>query len=66
MAGRGCARLGLEGTARQEDFEAVCDNINPTTRPPDRQDDRWPARRLGFEFQFQKSVGLAREIIGLL
>ncbi len=66
MAGRGCRRLGLEGRAKQADFEAVCDNINPQTgeRLTARQKDN---RRVGWDFNFNasKSVSLAREIIGL-
>jgi len=60
------AELGLKGKAAQADFEAVCDNINPLTKGPltARQKEN---RRVGWDFNFNssKSVGIAREIIGL-
>jgi conjugative relaxase-like TrwC/TraI family protein len=63
--GRGAERLGLTGRARQEDFEALCDNLNPaaggnlTAKTVD-------GRRVGWDFNFNssKSVGIALELTG--
>jgi conjugative relaxase-like TrwC/TraI family protein len=63
--GKGSERLGLKGRARQEDFEAVCDNINPATGAS-LTAKTLDNRRVGWDFNFNspKSVGIAREMIG--
>jgi len=64
--GKGASRLGLEGRVEQTDFEAVCDNINPKTGGS-LTAMTVDGRRVGWDFNFNasKSVGIAREIIGL-
>lgn len=62
--GKGATRLGLEGRARQDDFEALCDNLRPDGSPLTAM--TVDGRRVGYDFNFNavKSVGIAREIIG--
>jgi conjugative relaxase-like TrwC/TraI family protein len=62
--GKGAARLGLTGRARQEDFDALCDNLRPDGSPLTAK--TVEGRRIGYDFNFNavKSVGIAREIIG--
>ena len=62
--GKGASRLGLEGIARQEDFDNLCDNLRPDGTPLTAL--TVEGRRIGYDFNFNssKSVGLAREIIG--
>ena len=62
--GKGAARLGLTGQARQEDFDALCDNLRPDGSPLTAK--TVEGRRIGYDFNFNavKSVGIAREIIG--
>jgi conjugative relaxase-like TrwC/TraI family protein len=63
--GKGAEMLGLYGPARAEDFDKLCDNIDPRTdevlRPYARD-----GERVGMDFTFNstKSVGLAREMAG--
>ena len=67
MAGAGCKSLGLTGIARQADFESLCDNLEPATGKP-LTAKTLESRRVGWDFNFNsaKSVGLAREILGVL
>jgi hypothetical protein len=62
--GKGASRLGLTGSARQEDFDALCDNLRLDGTPLTAL--TVEGRRIGYDFNFNssKSVGLAREIIG--
>jgi conjugative relaxase-like TrwC/TraI family protein len=62
--GQGAARLELTGQARQEDFDALCDNLRPDGSPLTAK--TVEGRRIGYDFNFNavKSVGIAREIIG--
>ena len=56
--GKGVAEhLGLKGRARQEDFEALCDNLRPDGSPLTAM--TVEGRRVGFDFNFNavKSVG---------
>ena len=64
--GEGSGRLGLQGLARQADFEALCDNINPATGRP-LTSMTLDGRRVGWDFNFNssKSVGIARELVSL-
>jgi conjugative relaxase-like TrwC/TraI family protein len=64
--GDGAGRLGLTGTVEQADFEAACDNINPRTGEG-LTEMTVEGRRVGWDVNYNasKSVGLAREIIGL-
>jgi conjugative relaxase-like TrwC/TraI family protein len=49
--GEGAARLGLTGLVRQADFDALCDNLHPTTS--ERLTVRTQGhRRVGFDFTF--------------
>jgi conjugative relaxase-like TrwC/TraI family protein len=63
--GRGAEVLGLKGAARAEDFDLLCDNIDPRTgellRPLAREEGR-----VGMDLTFNstKSVGIARELAG--
>lgn len=57
--GKGAARLGLEGEVSKDDWDALCDNRNPSTgKPltPRQRDDR----RVGYDFNFHvpKSLSL--------
>ena len=63
--GRGAERLGLCGLARQEDFEALCDNRRPDGSQLTAMN--VDGRRIGWDFNFNasKSVSIAREIVGL-
>jgi conjugative relaxase-like TrwC/TraI family protein len=63
--GKGAERLGLRGVARQEDFSAVCDNINPATGG-NLTAKIVDGRRVGWDFNFNssKSVGVALELTG--
>ncbi len=63
--GKGAESLGLVGAARQEDFNLLCDNLNPLTGEPlttYTRDDR----RVGIDLNFNstKSVGIIRELGG--
>ena len=62
--GKGAARLGLKGTARQTDFEALCDNLRPDGTPLTAR--TIDGRRVGWDLNFNssKSVGLALELTG--
>jgi conjugative relaxase-like TrwC/TraI family protein len=62
--GKGAASLELTGQARQEDFDALCDNLRPDGSPLTAR--TVEGRRVGYDFNFNasKSVGIAREIIG--
>jgi conjugative relaxase-like TrwC/TraI family protein len=64
--GKGAARLGLKGPAAQKDFEALCDNINPATGQA-LTALTIEGRRIGNDFNFNssKSVGIARELVGI-
>lgn len=57
--GRGAKRLGLAGTVRREDWDALCDNLSPATGETLtlRQKQN---RRIGYDFNFHvpKSVSL--------
>ena len=63
--GNGAKTLGLSGHARAEDFDKLCDNIDPRTgellRPLAHRDGR-----IGMDLTFNstKSVGIARELAG--
>ncbi|WP_435008027.1 MobF family relaxase [Tundrisphaera lichenicola] len=63
--GRGAEMLGLQGPAHADDFDKLCDNIDPRTgellRPLAREDGR-----VGMDLTFNstKSVGIAREMAG--
>ena len=63
--GKGAESLGLSGRATQEDFYALCDNINPKTHGPLTVVTR-ENRRVGWDFNFNavKSVSIARELSG--
>lgn len=65
--GKGAARLHLVGEARQADFDALCDNLNPATGKS-LTALTVEGRRVGWDFNFNssKSVGLAREIVGAI
>jgi conjugative relaxase-like TrwC/TraI family protein len=62
--GKGAGRLNLRGTARQEDFEALCDNRRPDGTPLTAR--TIDGRRVGWDLNFNssKSVGLALELTG--
>jgi hypothetical protein len=57
--------LGLEGEARAEDFDRLCDNLHPQTGLPLTTHTR-DCRRVGMDLTFNstKSVGIARELGG--
>jgi conjugative relaxase-like TrwC/TraI family protein len=57
--------LGLEGAARAEDFDRLCDNLHPQTGLPLTTHTR-DCRRVGMDLTFNstKSVGIARELGG--
>lgn len=63
--GEGAKALGLVGPARREDFEQLCDNLNPLTGEPLTTYTR-DGRRVGIDLNFNstKSVGIARELAG--
>lgn len=63
--GKGAEALGLVGQARKEDFELLCDNLNPLTGQPLTTYTR-DGRRVGIDLNFNstKSVGIARELAG--
>ena len=65
--GKGAKSLGLVGTARKEDFELLCDNINPLSGGPLTTYTR-DNRRVGIDLNFNstKSVGIIRELGGSL
>ena len=63
--GNGAKHLGLAGRANREDFEKLCDNIDPLhggSLTPLTRD----GRRVGWDFNFNatKSVSLALELTG--
>jgi conjugative relaxase-like TrwC/TraI family protein len=63
--GRGAARLGLQDQVDQKAFEALCENIHPTTgqrlTPRTREN-----RRIGYDFNFNcpKSVSSVQALTG--
>ncbi len=63
--GDGAKQLGLAGRAKRDDFEKLCDNIDPlhggSLTPLTRE-----GRRVGWDFNFNatKSVSLALELTG--
>lgn len=63
--GKGALRLGLEGTIKKDDWEALCDNRNPATgeKLTARQKSE---RRVGYDINFHvpKSVSLLYGITG--
>jgi len=63
--GKGAERLGLHGPARAEDFDKLCDNLNPRTGLPLTTYTR-DNRRVGMDLTFSstKSVGIVRELAG--
>lgn len=52
--GQGAARLGLAGTVQKEDWDALCDNRNPTTGEP-LTPRRKSDRRVGYDMNFHAS-----------
>lgn len=63
--GNGALQLGLHGRAKREDFEMLCDNLDPLhggSLTPLTRD----GRRVGWDFNFNatKSVSLALELTG--
>ena len=63
--GKGAERLGLQGIADVEDFDRLCDNLDPRTGGS--LTERTVAnRRVGMDFTFNssKSIGIARELAG--
>ena len=63
--GKGAETLGLSGTARAEDFDRLCDNIDPRNGQPLRPLAHVDGR-VGMDLTFNstKSVGIARELAG--
>lgn len=63
--GEGARSLGLVGLSRKEDFDQLCDNLNPSTGEPLTTYTR-DNRRVGIDLNFNstKSVGIARELAG--
>lgn len=63
--GKGALALGLHGRAKQEDFEKLCDNIDPL-HGGDLTVVTRDNRRVGWDFNFNatKSVSLALELTG--
>lgn len=63
--GKGAARLGLEGAVEKRDWDALCDNRDPSTGKvlTPRQKDN---RRIGYDFNFHvpKSVSLLYGMTG--
>jgi conjugative relaxase-like TrwC/TraI family protein len=61
--GKGADRLGLAGTVEQDPFEAVCDNLHPTTGEPITAATR-SHRTVGYDFNFHapKSLSLLHAI----
>ena len=63
--GKGAETIGLSGAAKSDDFEKLCDNIDPRTgdllRPLAHEDGR-----VGMDLTFNstKSVGIVRELAG--
>lgn len=57
--GKGAQRLGLSGEVRKEDWEALCDNLDPNTGLALTQRQK-RKRRVGYDFNFHapKSVSL--------
>lgn len=57
--GEGATRLGLSGVIRQEQWDALCDNLDPRSGEPLTVRTR-DARRVGYDFTFSvpKSVSL--------
>jgi len=64
-AGKGAARLGLEGTVDKFSFERLCDNLNPMTGEPLTVRTR-SERTVGYDFTFSvpKSVSLLYAMSG--
>jgi conjugative relaxase-like TrwC/TraI family protein len=62
--GKGAELLGLSGRCDRKDFDALCDNVNPTTGMPLTVVTR-DGRRTGWDLNFNavKSCGIAREIL---
>ena len=63
--GKGAELLGLSGRCERKDFDALCDNVNPTNGRPLTVLTR-EGRRTGWDFNFNatKSVSIARELTG--
>jgi hypothetical protein len=61
--GKGTKMLGLQGEARQEDFFALCDNLDPRTGLPLTTYSRRPTSRHRPEFQLHE-VGRHRPRAG--
>ena len=63
--GKGAAMLGLHGPARGDDFDRLCDSIDPRSGLPLRPLARADGR-IGMDLTFNsvKSVGIARELAG--
>ncbi|QEL18765.1 MobF family relaxase [Limnoglobus roseus] len=63
--GDGAKQLGLNGVSRKEDFEKLCDNLDPFHGGPLTVVTR-ENRRVGWDFNFNstKSVGLVLELTG--
>ncbi len=57
--GKGAERLGLTGTVKQQDWDALCDNRNPETGATLTQRQK-ETRRVGYDFNFHvpKSVSI--------
>ncbi|RMH24239.1 MAG: conjugative relaxase [Planctomycetota bacterium] len=63
--GKAAARLGLSGEVRREDWDALCDNRNPSTGEPLTARTK-SDRRVGYDFNFHvpKSVSLLYGLTG--
>lgn len=63
--GHAAARLGLSGEVRREDWDALCDNRNPSTGDPLTARTK-SDRRVGYDFNFHvpKSVSLLYGLTG--
>ncbi|MBW7904831.1 MAG: relaxase domain-containing protein [Phycisphaerae bacterium] len=63
--GHAAARLGLSGEVRREDWDALCDNRNPSTGEPLTARTK-SDRRVGYDFNFHcpKSLSLLYGLTG--